>query len=219
MQKTIALLNNNLFFAVGMKKYIPDYEIKNITFKELEQKDIWSELEGVGLVLIKSNFTDKSQILTLTKSLLEKNFQVIYLTSNQDKLVSKLFSLGCQGIIDLEGLADSLAISIQAISSGGTYYSQDLLSNSYLVLLGPLVELFEDLETTVDLLTPKEKQVFDLYVSGNSLAAIMNKLAVAKSTIHTHMESIRAKFKVEANRELITKYQICQIKANKIENQ
>jgi DNA-binding CsgD family transcriptional regulator len=107
---------------------------------------------------------------------------------------------------------------VEAVLIGDTYYLQDLLSNPYAILLGSLAELFEDLEATVDLLTSKEKEIFDLYVSGNSLVAIMNKLAIAKSTIHTHMESIRAKFKVEANRELITKYQICQIKVDKSEN-
>ena len=218
MQETIALLNNNLFFAVGVKKYIPDYELKNISSTELEEKNIWSELEGIKLVLIQNNFASKPETLTLTKSLLEKNFKVIYLTSSQDKLIPKLFSSGCQGIIDLENIADRLKIAIEAVLIGDTYYLQDLLSNPYAILLGSLAELFEDLEATVDLLTSKEKEIFDLYVSGNSLVAIMNKLAIAKSTIHTHMESIRAKFKVEANRELITKYQIRQIKVDKSEN-
>lgn len=218
MQKTIALLNNNLFFAVGVKKHIPDYELKNISYTELEEKNIWSELEGIKLVLIQNNFASKPKTLTLTKSLLEKNFKVIYLTSSQDKLIPKLFSSGCQGIINLENIADRLKIAIEAVLIGDTYYLQDLLSNPYAILLGSLAELFEDLEATVDLLTSKEKEIFDLYVSGNSLVAIMNKLAIAKSTIHTHMESIRAKFKVEANRELITKYQICQIKVDKSEN-
>lgn len=218
MQETIALLNNNLFFAVGVKKYIPDYELKNISSTELEEKNIWSELEGIKLVLIQNNFASKPKTLTLTKSLLEKNFKVIYLTSSQDKLIPKLFSSGCQGIIDLENIADRLKIAIEAVLIGDTYYLQDLLSNPYAILLGSLAELFEDLEATVDLLTSKEKEIFDLYVSGNSLVAIMNKLAIAKSTIHTHMESIRAKFKVEANRELITKYQIRQIKVDKSEN-
>ena len=212
MQETIALLNNNLFFAVGVKKYIPDYELKNISFTQLEEKNIWSDLEGIKLVLIQNNFASKLEILALVKSLLEKDFKVIYLTLSQDKLISKLFSSGCQGIINLENIADCLEISIQAVLSGGTYYSQDLLSNSYVTLLGSLVELFEDLEMTADLLTSKEKEIFDLYVSGNSLVAIMNKLAIAKSTIHTHMESIRAKFKVEANRELITKYCLTSLK-------
>ena len=218
MQETIALLNNNLFFAVGVKKYIPDYELKNISSTELEEKNIWSELEGIKLVLIQNNFASKPKTLTLTKSLLEKNFKVIYLTSSQDKLIPKLFSSGCQGIINLENIADRLKIAIEAVLIGDTYYLQDLLSNPYAILLGSLAELFEDLEATVDLLTSKEKEIFDLYVSGNSLVAIMNKLAIAKSTIHTHMESIRAKFKVEANRELITKYQIRQIKVDKSEN-
>lgn len=218
MQETIALLNNNLFFAVGVKKNIPDYELKNISSTELEEKNIWSELEGIKLVLIQNNFASKPKTLTLTKTLLEKNFKVIYLTSSQDKLIPKLFSSGCQGIIDLENIADRLKIAIEAVLIGDTYYLQDLLSNPYAILLGSLAELFEDLEATVDLLTSKEKEIFDLYVSGNSLVAIMNKLAIAKSTIHTHMESIRAKFKVEANRELITKYQIRQIKVDKSEN-
>lgn len=214
MEKTIALLSNNLFFAMGVNNYISDHELKNITSTEVQNKDFWLKLAGVEAVLIKSGFIDPSEILNLAESLLKENFKLIYIASDRDKLIPKLFSLGCQGIVDQEKLADHLSVSVRAVTSGGTYYSNNILSNTYMVLLGPLVELFEDLETTVDKLTPKEKQIFDLY-SGDSLADIMAQLGIAKSTIHTHMESIRGKFGVEANRELITKYQIRQLKPSK----
>lgn len=200
---------------MGVKNYISDHTLKNITSAEAQNKNFLPKLAGVEAILIKSDFIDPSEILKLVKSLLKLNIKLIYIASNQDKLIPKLFSLGCQGIVDQEQLADHLSVSVRAVTSGGTYYSNNILSNTYMVLLGPLAELFEDLETTIDKLTPKEKQIFDLYASGDSLTDIMTQLGIAKSTIHSHMESIRGKFGVEANRELITKYQIRQLKSLK----
>jgi DNA-binding CsgD family transcriptional regulator len=83
-----------------------------------------------------------------------------------------------------------------------------------MVLLGPLAELFEELDATSQKLTPKEKEVFNLYVSGLSLTKIMEELAISKSTINTHMESIRTKSGVASNREIITRYQITRLKSH-----
>ena len=74
------------------------------------------------------------------------------------------------------------------------------------------MELFEELDSTAQKLTPREKQVFDLYLSGLPLTNIMEELRISKSTTNTHMESIRTKFGVTSNREIITKYQITQLK-------
>ena len=123
--------------------------------------------------------------------------------------------MGCQGILDREQVNDQLCAAINAVISGGTYYSQGLLNDSYMVLLGPLVELFDELDTTIQKLTPKEKGVFNLYVSGLSLTDIMKELAISKSTINTHMESIRTKSGVASNREIITRYQITRLKSNR----
>lgn len=60
--------------------------------------------------------------------------------------------------------------------------------------------------------SPKEKEIFELYARGLSLTDIMQELEISKSTINTHMESIRAKFEVTSNREIITKYQINRLK-------
>lgn len=56
--------------------------------------------------------------------------------------------------------------------------------------------------------------VFNLYVSGLSLTDIMKELAISKSTINTHMESIRTKSGVASNRQIISRYQITRLKSN-----
>lgn len=214
MQKTIALFSNNPFYSLGLQNLIPDYEWKYIASKDLDRHDLKEFLKAIDLVIVKNDFVSARETIAFVKSLIENQAQVIYLAKDWDKLIAQLPSIGCQGIINQEQAEQQLPIAVKAIESCGTYYSQDLLSDSYMFLLAPLIELFEDLDSTTEKLTPKEREIFQLYVGGESLVSIMKKIGIAKTTLNTHMESIRSKFGVEANREIITRYQIFQLKAH-----
>ena len=210
MTKTTALFSQNIFYALGLQNLIPDYKLQNITPQDFEnRRELLAETE---LALVDSDYASSTEIAELIELLLENPTLVIYLAKKHDKSIPRLCSIGCQGIIEKEQASAQLSVAIQAVTSGGTYYSQQVLENSYMVLLGPLVELFEELDATTKKLTPKEKEIFDLYVSGLSLTKLMKELAVSKLTINTHMESIRAKIGVSSNREITTKYQITRLK-------
>ena len=210
MTKTTVLFSQNIFYALGLQNLIPDRKLQNIKPQDFEnRREFLAETE---LALVDSDYASSKEIAELIELLLRSPTLVIYLAKKQDKSIPRLCSIGCQGIIEKEQASEQLSVAIQAVTSGGTYYSQEVLENSYMVLLGPLVELFEELDATTEKLTPKEKEIFDLYVSGLSLTKLMKELAVSKSTINTHMESIRAKIGVNSNREIITKYQITRLK-------
>lgn len=212
MSKTIALISNNIFYGLGLQKYIPDYELKNISSQHLE-RDFTKLLKGIDLVLVNSELASPEKTIDLIKSILENQTQVIYLAHNQDKLITQLYSIGCQGIVEQQRVEEQLSIAIKAVKSGGTYYSQGLFDNSQMILLGPLLELFKELDSTKQKLTPKEREIAEFYTEGLSLTDIMKELKISKSTINTHMESIRNKFQVNSNREIITKYQIGRLKS------
>ena len=213
MSKTIALVSNNIFYGLGLQKYIPDYELKNISSQQLVDENLDQLLKGIDLVLVSSELASSEKITDLIKSILENQTQVIYLAQDRDKLIPQLYSIGCQGIVEQQRVEEQLAIAIKAVKSGGTYYSQGLFDNSQMVLLGPLIELFKELDSTKQKLTPKEREIAEFYTEGLSLTDIMKELEISKSTINTHMESIRSKFQVNSNREIITKYQIGRLKS------
>ena len=213
MSETIALVSNNIFYGLGLQKYIPDYELKNISSQQLIDENLNQLLKGIDLVLVSSELTSPEKTTDLIKSILENQTQVIYLAQDRDKLIPQLYSIGCQGIVEQQRVEEQLAIAIKAVKSGGTYYSQGLFDNSQMVLLGPLIELFKELDSTKQKLTPKEREIAEFYTEGLSLTDIMKELEISKSTINTHMESIRSKFQVSSNREIITKYQIGRLKS------
>ena len=213
MSKTIALVSNNIFYGLGLQKYIPDYELKNISSQQLVDENLDQLLKGIDLVLVSSELASPEKTTYLIKSILENQTQVIYLAQDRDKLIPQLYSIGCQGIVEQQRVEEQLAIAIKAVKSGGTYYSQGLFDNSQMVLLGPLIELFKELDSTKQKLTPKEREIAEFYTEGLSLTDIMKELGISKSTINTHMESIRSKFQVNSNREIITKYQIGRLKS------
>ena len=213
MSETIALVSNNIFYGLGLQKYIPDYELKNISSQQLIDENLDQLLKGIDLVLVSSELASPEKTTDLIKSILENQTQVIYLAQDRDKLIPQLYSIGCQGIVEQQRVEEQLAIAIKAVKSGGTYYSQGLFDNSQMVLLGPLIELFKELDSTKQKLTPKEREIAEFYTEGLSLTDIMKELEISKSTINTHMESIRSKFQVNSNREIITKYQIGRLKS------
>ena len=213
MSKTIALVSNNIFYALGLQKYVPDYELKNISSQQIEEQDIKQLLSNFDLILVSSELASPEKTADLIKSILESKTQVIYLAADRDKLIPQLYSIGCQGIVEQQRVEEQLSIAIKAVRSGGTYYSQDLFDNSQMILLGPLIELFKELDSTKQKLTPKEREITEFYTEGLSLTDIMKELQISKSTINTHMESIRNKFQVNSNREIITKYQIGRLKS------
>ena len=213
MSETIALVSNNIFYGLGLQKYIPDYELKTISSLQLEDKSLERLFSDFDLVLVSSELASPEKTTDLIKSILENQTQVIYLAQDRDKLIPQLYSIGCQGIVEQQRVEEQLAIAIKAVKSGGTYYSQGLFDNSQMVLLGPLLELFKELDSTKQKLTPKEREIAEFYTEGLSLTDIMKELEISKSTINTHMESIRSKFQVNSNREIITKYQIGRLKS------
>jgi DNA-binding NarL/FixJ family response regulator len=213
MSKTIALVSNNIFYNLGLQKYLSDYELKNISSQNLEEEDLEKLLIDLNLVLVKNEGAVAEKTINLIKSILEQQIQVIYLAQNQDLLIPQLYSIGCQGIVEQQRVEEQLLIAIKAVESGGTYYSQGLFDNSQMILLGPLIELFKELDSTTQKLTPKEREIAEFYTEGLSLTDIMKELEISKSTVNTHMESIRSKFQVNSNREIITKYQIGRLKS------
>jgi DNA-binding NarL/FixJ family response regulator len=213
MSKTIALVSNNIFYNLGLQKYVSDYELKTISSQNLEEEDLEQLLIDLNLVLVKNEGAVAEKTINLIKSILEQQIQVIYLAQNQDQLIPQLYSIGCQGIVEQQRVEEQLLIAIKAVESGGTYYSQGLFDNSQMILLGPLIELFKELDSTTQKLTPKEREIAEFYTEGLSLTDIMRELEISKSTVNTHMESIRSKFQVNSNREIITKYQIGRLKS------
>ncbi|NJL51069.1 MAG: response regulator transcription factor [Hydrococcus sp. SU_1_0] len=230
MSKTIALVSNNIFYGLGLQKYVLDYKLQSIPFQQLEDENLDQLLKGIDLVLVSSELASPEKTTDLIKSILENQTQVIYLaqarnlkmasgsqglsvTQDRDTLIPQLYSIGCQGIVEQQRVEEQLSIAIKAVKSGGTYYSQGLFDNSQMILLGPLLELFKELDSTKQKLTPKEREIAEFYTEGLSLTDIMKELEISKSTINTHMESIRSKFQVSSNREIITKYQIGRLKS------
>jgi hypothetical protein len=54
MSKTIALVSNNIFYNLGLQKYVSDYELKTISSQNLEEEDLEELLIDINLVLVKN---------------------------------------------------------------------------------------------------------------------------------------------------------------------
>ena len=70
-------------------------------------------------------------------------------------------------------------------------------------ILANLEPADKDSERTLDLLTPREKEVFYLLADGKASAAIADILFVSPKTIHTHRQHIMDKLGIRTIGELI----------------
>ncbi|NJO98659.1 MAG: response regulator transcription factor [Pleurocapsa sp. CRU_1_2] len=146
--------------------------------------------------MVKSEWASPEKTIDLIESILKQQTQVIYLAQNQDKLIPQLYSISCQGIVEQQRVKEQLLIAIKAVESGGTYYSQGLFDNSQMILLGPLIELFKELDLTTQKLTPKERKIAEFYTTGLSLTDIMKELEISNLLLILTWNRLEANFRL-----------------------
>jgi two-component system response regulator FixJ len=91
-------------------------------------------------------------------------------------------------VLDLTALQHALA----ALLSGGFYFSADALAAR------PLGDGVADL-------TPRERQVLNELVSGQSTKLIARRLGLAPTTVDKHIDQIRAKVGVATRMQLVAR--------------
>jgi len=107
-----------------------------------------------------------------------------------------LMKAGISAYVLKQNPLSDLYIAIEVVKRGGTYLSEDMsafwMNHQYKCGNGRAVS------DPYDLLSPREREVFELLASGESIAKAAELLSVSKKTIETHKYRIMEKLQIRS---------------------
>ncbi len=125
--------------------------------------------------------------------------RVLVLTVHLERqVIANAVTAGASGYLLKDSLDDELLTAVRTINEGGSVFSPDVTQ-----ILANLEHAKEQSQRSLDLLTPREKEVFYLLAEGKSSTAIADALFVSPKTIHTHRQHIMDKLGLRTLGELI----------------
>ena len=121
------------------------------------------------------------------------NTLILVLSMHDDRqYVTQLIELGARGYVLKSASAHEMLNAIQAIHSGGIYYSPsvaDVIANKP--------------DTAIDALTDREQIILSMLAQGLSCKASAAKLDISPRTVETHRRNIKRKLEMKTTTELI----------------
>lgn len=133
------------------------------------------EMDGISLTKQVKNLFPEVKILVLT-------------VHHDDHTVRSILSAEAEGYILKNTGTKELVSAIEAVSSGRTFYSNEIVKS---VIQGFVKE--EKVVTEVAKLSPRELEILQLVVDENTTNAIAEKLFISPMTVDTHRKNILKK--------------------------
>jgi DNA-binding NarL/FixJ family response regulator len=116
--------------------------------------------------------------------------------------VSKIIKAGAMGFISKKASYQELLHGIKVVATGKKYICKETakrLKNTSKFLLG----LEDQLESTEDFFSKREKQVLELLAEGYSTREIAQQLFITEKTVESHRKNLVSKAQVKNTVELI----------------
>lgn len=121
---------------------------------------------------------------------------IIYSMYSDKEFVIDLFKAGISAYVLKEDPLSDLVLALQAVRSGGTYFS----TMAPTILTTRLEEIEAKIpdEDSYSHLSPREREVFLLLAEGISIKEISAKLYISPSTVESHKHNIMGKLEAES---------------------
>lgn len=161
-------------------------------------KEAWPHLlkNEVDVAVLDISMPDESGI-SLLKRVREQrpNFKAIILSIyDTSAFVQKAVDYGACGYLTKRCGPEELVQAVRSVSLGGLYLCADALR----ALRQTPVTIKE-----LELLTPREREIFDLLITGLSVKAIAEQLDLSHKTIHVHRANLLGKLNCETTVDLV----------------
>ncbi|MEZ5125281.1 MAG: response regulator transcription factor [Thermoleophilia bacterium] len=127
---------------------------------------------------------------------------VIYTMFSDKEYVLELFRAGIDGyVLKQDPLAD-LVLALDAVRSGGTYFSTEAPKVLSEHLRGDEAGLGHERSDILEALSRRERQVFQLLADGMAVKDIAQELYISPKTVESHKYHIMAKLGVDSVTEM-----------------
>jgi two-component system response regulator NreC len=140
------------------------------------------------------------------------SIQILALTVHDDKqYFMEMLAAGASGYLTKQAAADELVAAIHAVAQGQVYLQPALarwLIEDYQRLAGSRAPQTEPVEasadaTSLDVLSPRERQVLELIAQGFSNMEIGQQLGLSHKTVGRHRERIMNRLNLHSRTELV----------------
>jgi two-component system, NarL family, response regulator NreC len=175
----VAEASSGIEAVEAARRLKPDVAIVDVAMKELNGIEATSQIikhSPHTAVLILSMYSDERYVLRAVK-------------------------VGARGYVLKNSAGEELIQAIHAVQKGLAFFSPAVAR----IFQGGLARLKDARETSdrYDLLTDRERQVFQLLAEGNSNKDIANRLSLSLHTVETHRWRIMEKLDLHSTAELV----------------
>lgn len=155
-------------------------------------------LEDPDIVIMDISLPGMNGIQATKKIISERpNINVLILSMyNNPTFVQQTLEAGAKGYLLKESLVDELKVAIEVIMDGKNYLSDKILCSFDFNIQDKLSQPFE-------LLTQREKDVFEKLANGMTVRDISEELVISIYTVYTHLSHIKHKLGIEKTTDII----------------
>jgi len=201
----VVLADDHVIFRQGMKRLIdemPDIEVSGEAGNGLELMKLMDEQRPDMVILDIS--MPKLDGIEATRKVMKRypKIKILILTMHKRiEYMYRVFSLGAHGYLLKEDSDMELHSAVKTIRDGGRYVTHHLAGE----LAGHLSLIQQKKKSliSVELLTKREKEIFELIAAGESSKNIADLLFISKRTVEGHRANIMQKLKVKNVADLV----------------
>lgn len=194
----IALIDDHIVVRSGFAQLLSLEEDIRIVGEYNSAAQAWPHLlkEGCDIAILDISMPDESGLSLLRRIRQARpGFRAIFLSIyDTNAFVKNAVDAGASGYLTKRCGPEELVRAIRAVHGGGFYLCADALQ-----ALRQTATIPKELQ----MLTPREKEIFDLLIVGLSAKDIGEKLSLSHKTVHVHRANVLAKLECDSIIELV----------------
>ncbi|HEY9031091.1 MAG TPA: response regulator transcription factor [Kangiella sp.] len=196
----IALIDDHSIVREGFKRLLQLNDAYSITmeassFSQAESAIVQNTFD---IAIVDISLPDKNglELIPLIKRFSPEAKIIVVSMYDNDPYVSEAVNLGADAYLSKQYASDELMEAISNTLDGKSFLGSDIIKNIRF-------NTNNDASTKVQLLTKRERDVFNLLAIGYSVNSISNELDIAAKTVHVHKSSIYDKLQITESYQLL----------------
>ncbi|MFA3760513.1 response regulator [Yersinia sp. 2544 StPb PI] len=194
----VALIDDHIVVRSGFAQLLSLEKDIRIIGEYGSAAQAWAELPNIDVhvTVMDISMPDESG-LSLLKRLRQTmpHFRAIILSIyDTTAFVQSAMDAGASGYLTKRCGPDELVQALRTVNGGGLYLCADALRALRYIPQHP---------PQLAILTPREKEVFQLLINGISVKSIAEQLSLSHKTVHVHRANILGKLNCETTVELV----------------
>ncbi|CNI96512.1 response regulator transcription factor [Yersinia vastinensis] len=194
----VALIDDHIVVRSGFAQLLSLEKDIRIIGEYGSAAEAWDKLSNIDVhvAVMDISMPDESG-LSLLKRLRQKipHFRAIILSIyDTTAFVQSAMDAGASGYLTKRCGPDELVQALRTVSGGGLYLCADALQ---------ALRHMPQQPQQLAVLTPREKEIFQLLVNGISVKSIAEQLSLSHKTVHVHRANILGKLNCETTVELV----------------